>query len=176
MSTMHFLYSWVMGATSVSKTIFSLLWSEQVAYDYFSALTFHGKVSSCKERTEMSKKSLREEVTYVAKFLGDNYRSTGRIKKKLLLPSQLNLSSFSSGCRASFESNCLLISLSSDSLFSQIFKIAIALTPPTARKNTARKYWSERNAISPNSFSYTQIATRSLSVKHTRQQLLQLAP
>ena len=140
MSTVHFLYSWVMGATSVSKTIFSLLYSEQVAYDYFSTLTFHGKVSSCKERTEMSKKSLREEVTYVAKFLGDNYRSTGRIKKKLLLPSQLNLSSFSSGCRASFESNCLLISLSSDSLFSQIFKIAIALTPPTAKKNTARKY------------------------------------
>ena len=78
MSTVHFLYSWVMGATSVSKTIFSLLYSEQVAYDYFSTLTFHGKVSSCKERTEMSKKSLREEVTYVAKFLGDNYRSTGR--------------------------------------------------------------------------------------------------
>ena len=85
MSTVHFLYSWVMGATSVSKTIFSLLYSEQVAYDYFSTLTFHGKVSSCKERTEMSKKSLREEVTYVAKFLGDNYRSTGRIKKKITL-------------------------------------------------------------------------------------------
>ena len=92
--------------------------------------------------------------------------------KKLLLPSQLNLSSFSSGCRASFESNCLLISLSSDSLYSLIFKIAIALTPPTAKKNTARKYWSERNAISPNSSSYGKIAPRALPSKHTRHEPL----
>ena len=96
--------------------------------------------------------------------------------KKLLLPSQLNLSSFSSGCRASFESNCLLISLSSDSLYSLIFKIAIALTPPTAKKNTARKYWSERNAISPNSFSSRQIAPRALPVKHNRQAPAQVSP
>ena len=91
--------------------------------------------------------------------------------KKLLLPSQLNLSSFSSGRRASFELNCLLISLSTDSLFSQIFKIAIALTPPTAKKNTARKCWLERNAISPNSSSYRLIAPRALSVAFTRYKL-----
>ena len=56
-----------------------------------------------------------------------------------LLPSQSNLSSCSSGCRVSFESNRLLISLSNDSLFSQIFKIATEETPPTAKNNTPGK-------------------------------------
>ena len=60
-----------------------------------------------------------------------------------LLPSQSNLSSCSSGCRVSFESNRLLISLSNDSLFSQIFKIATEETAPTAKKNTPRKNGSE---------------------------------
>ena len=97
--------------------------------------------------------------------------------KKLLLPSQLNLSSFSSGRRASFELNCRLISLSTDSLFSQIFKIVIALTPPRVKKNTARKFWLERNAISPNSSSYRLIAPRALvSVVHTRHKPLQMVP
>ena len=59
------------------------------------------------------------------------------------LPSQSNLSSCSSGCRVSFESNRLLISLSNDSLFSQIFKIATEETAPTAKKNTPRKNGSE---------------------------------
>ena len=61
------------------------------------------------------------------------------------------------------------------SLFSQIFKITIALTPPTAKKNMALKYWSERNAISPNSSSSRQIAPRVLPVKHTRHEPLQVA-
>ena len=65
-----------------------------------------------------------------------------------LLPSQSNLSSCSSGCRFSFESNRLLISLSNDSLFSQIFKIATEETPPTAKNNTPRQNWSEKKAIS----------------------------
>ena len=65
-----------------------------------------------------------------------------------LLPSQSNLSSCSSGCRVSFESNRLLISLSNDSLFSQIFNIATEETPPTAKNNTPRKKWSEKKAIS----------------------------
>ena len=59
------------------------------------------------------------------------------------LPSQSNLSSCSSGCRVSIESNRLLISLSNDSLFSQIFKIATEETAPTAKNNTPRKNGSE---------------------------------
>ena len=66
--------------SSVGKNIFSPLWSEREAHDYFSALTFYVKVSSCKERTEMSKKSLGEELTCLEKFLGDNYSSTRCIK------------------------------------------------------------------------------------------------
>ena len=60
-----------------------------------------------------------------------------------LLPSQSNLSSCSIGSPVSFASNRLLISLSNDSLFSQIFKIATEETAPTAKKNTPRKNWSE---------------------------------
>ena len=97
----------------------------------------------CRSRWPKAVESEKSEITSVLSDLD-------KIFSKLteLLPSQSNLSSCSSGCRVSFESNRLLISLSNDSLFSQIFKIATEETPPTAKNNTPRKNWWEKKAIS----------------------------
>ena len=88
--------------------------------------------------------SVEKVVVYTHQSLPEiniNLSNFDKIFSKLTehLPSQSNLSSCSSGCRVSF----LLISLSNDSLFSQIFKIATEETAPTAKKNTPRKNGSE---------------------------------
>ena len=92
--------------------------------------------------------SVEKVVVYTHQSLPEitiNLSNFDKIFSKLTehLPSQSNLSSCSSGCRVSIESNRLLISLSNDSLFSQIFKIATEETAPTAKNNTPRKNGSE---------------------------------